>query len=73
MRDPKRSIYGKKGLRLEGITHGSRYFPGKVHYCADLDVKNKGGEVTMLMIRCLVFRRQRTYIVHLDGNKLRQL
>lgn len=26
MRDPKRSIYGKKGLRLEGITHGSRYF-----------------------------------------------
>ena len=47
MRDPKRSIYGKKGLRLEGITHGSRYFPGKVHYCADLDVKNKGGEVTM--------------------------
>lgn len=45
MRDPKRSIYGKKGLRLEGITHGSRYFPGKVHYCADLDVKHKGGKV----------------------------
>ena len=45
MRDPKRSIYGKKGLRLEGITHGSRYFSGKVHYCADLDVKHKGGKV----------------------------
>nr|WP_291529333.1 glycoside hydrolase family 95 protein [Bacteroides sp. UBA939] len=45
MPEPKYSIQGKKELRLEGITKGSKFFPGKVHYCADLKVKNRGGEV----------------------------
>ncbi len=45
MADPKRSVSAKKVLRLEGMTEGSKYFPGKVHYCADLQVKNRGGKV----------------------------
>lgn len=45
MKDPKRSITGSKEMRLEGMTDGTQYFPGKVHYCADLLVKNKGGKV----------------------------
>lgn len=45
MNNPEKSVLGKKGLRLEGITSGSRYFPGKVHYCADLELMNKGGKV----------------------------
>lgn len=45
MQNPTQSIQGKKELRLEGITSDSKFFPGKVHYCADLKLKNKGGEV----------------------------
>jgi len=45
MKDPKYSIQKKNVLRLEGMTSGSKYFPGKVHYCADLKVRNRGGEV----------------------------
>ena len=45
MKNPQRSVLGKKGLRLEGITDGTKFFPGKVHYCADLQVKQKGGKI----------------------------
>jgi len=45
MANPKRSVSAKKTLRLEGMTDGTKYFPGKVHYCADLQVKNRGGKV----------------------------
>lgn len=45
MEAPKRSLRGKKGLRLEGITGGNEYIPGKVHYCADLSIKNKDGRI----------------------------
>lgn len=45
MPDPKTSVTGAKQLRLEGLTSGTDFFPGKVHYCADLLVKNKGGKV----------------------------
>ena len=44
MKNPQRSALGKKGLRLEGMTDGTKFFPGKVHYCADLQVKQKGGK-----------------------------
>lgn len=45
---PKRSACGKKKLRLEGITSGNNHIPGKVHYCADLSVKNSDGKVFAL-------------------------
>ncbi|SHG01490.1 alpha-L-fucosidase 2 [Bacteroides luti] len=45
MKNPKRSALDSRKLRLEGITDGSNFFPGKVHYCADLLLKNKGGQV----------------------------
>lgn len=45
MAKPERSSLGKKGLRMEGLTKGTKFFPGKIHYCADLKVKNKGGKV----------------------------
>ena len=45
MKNPERSSLGKKGLRLEGITSGSKFFPGKVHYCADMELTNRGGEI----------------------------
>lgn len=44
MKRPQRSAIGKKGLRLEGMADGTKFFPGKVHYCADLQVKLKGGK-----------------------------
>jgi hypothetical protein len=45
MKNPKRSALDSRKLRLEGITDGTNFFPGKVHYCADLLLKNKGGQV----------------------------
>ena len=55
MPDPKVSVQPKNMLRLEGITSGSKFFPGKVHYCADLKVNNRGGQVvasdTMLQVK----------------------
>lgn len=45
MKNPARSVLGRKGLRLEGTTDGSKFFPGKVRYCADMELKNKGGEI----------------------------
>ncbi len=45
MKNPKRSALDSRKLRLEGMTDGSNFFPGKVHYCADLLLKNKGGQV----------------------------
>ena len=45
MKNPERSSLGKRGLRLEGITSGSKFFPGKVHYCADMELTNRGGEI----------------------------
>ena len=55
MPDPKVSIQSKNMLRLEGITKGSKFFPGKVHYCADLKAKNRGGRIvasdTLLQVK----------------------
>ena len=45
MEKPTCSTPGKKMLRLEGITKGTKFFPGKVHYCADLKLDNRGGKV----------------------------
>ena len=45
MENPQCSTPGKKMLRLEGITKGTKFFPGKVHYCADLKLDNRGGKV----------------------------
>lgn len=46
MKNPTYSIPGKRNLRLEGTTEGTNFVPGKVHYCADLKLKNKGGNVS---------------------------
>lgn len=46
MKNPRRSTTGRKAIRLEGMTDGTDFFPGKVHYCADLQLKNRGGQVT---------------------------
>lgn len=46
MRQPAFSVQGKNNLRLEGVTDGSRYFPGKVHYCADMKLQNKDGNIS---------------------------
>ena len=45
MPSPQVSVTNQRLLRLEGMTSGTDYFPGKVHYCADLQVKNRGGRV----------------------------
>lgn len=47
MKNPSRSTFDKKSLRLEGMTDGSEFFPGKVHYCADLTAKNRGGKIAV--------------------------
>lgn len=55
MPSPKVSAQSKNMLRLEGITTGTKFFPGKVHYCADVKVKNRGGKVvaadTLLQVK----------------------
>lgn len=45
MKNPSRTVLKGNVLRLEGMTDGTKFFPGKVHYCADVKVKNKGGKV----------------------------
>ncbi|MBQ8521987.1 MAG: glycoside hydrolase family 95 protein, partial [Bacteroides sp.] len=55
MPNPQVSVQPQKLLRLEGITKGSKFFPGKVHYCADLKAKVRGGKVlaadTLLQVK----------------------
>lgn len=55
MPEPQVNVLSKNELRLEGITKGSKFFPGKVHYCADLKAKNRGGKIvsndTLLQVK----------------------
>lgn len=58
MKNPTYSIPGKRNLRLEGTTEGTNFVPGKVHYCADLKLKNKGG-MYLRMIHYSLLKGQR--------------
>lgn len=45
MPSPRVSVTDRQRLRLEGQTSGTDHFPGLVHYCADLQVKHRGGRL----------------------------
>lgn len=66
MKDPRRSNTGKNKLRLEGLTGSSRFFPGKVHYCADLSVDNSGGRVTAASDTLLQVRNANTLTLYVS-------
>lgn len=45
MPSPKVKTIGRDMLRLEGITSGKEKVEGRVHYCADMKVAQRGGSV----------------------------
>lgn len=46
MPSPEVKTVGRNMLRLEGITGGKALVEGRVHYCADMKVEQRGGTVT---------------------------
>ncbi|NDW13632.1 glycoside hydrolase family 95 protein [Bacteroides sp. 214] len=66
MRDPKRSSSARNKLRLEGMSHDSKFFPGKVHYCADLQVSNSGGQITAASDTLLQVRNANTLTLYIS-------